>query len=382
MNSRPDPQVLAVDLAAFTADVEALRAELDAARGPQDAAHLRRITRVARSLWAAGWILAWIPNPFSVLFLAASRSLRWTSIAHHTLHRGYDKVPGLAEHETSKGFAKGWRRWWDWPDVLDPAAWQREHNHLHHYRLGEEADPDVVELNTSVIAELPFVARWAAALGWTAVWKVVYYAPNNLRVLLDHQLGPREDLPADTRLDLRMLDPRDARGRTVWRRSLGPWALWTFVAMPLLFLPLGPIAIASAALNSVLAEVLTNLHTFLVIVPNHAGGDVYRFEGKPSGRGEFYVRQVTGSVNFRTGGDLNDALHGWLNYQIEHHVWPDLSMRQYQLAQPRLAAICRAHGVPYIQQSVWVRVWRTLRVMTGSERSPVVRIVDTRSAAA
>ena len=46
------------------------------------------------------------------------------------------------------------------------------------------------------------------------------------------------------------------------------------------------------------------------------------------------MRQVLGSTNFRTGGDVNDFLHGWLNYQIEHHLWPDLSPRQLQFAQP------------------------------------------------
>jgi hypothetical protein len=32
-----------------------------------------------------------------------------------------------------------------------------------------------------------------------------------------------------------------------------------------------------------------------------------------------------------TGSDANDFLHGWLNYQIEHHMFPDLSMLSYQV---------------------------------------------------
>jgi hypothetical protein len=36
-------------------------------------------------------------------------------------------------------------------------------------------------------------------------------------------------------------------------------------------------------------------------------------------------------VNFNTGSDANDYLHGWLNYQIEHHMFPDLSMLSYQV---------------------------------------------------
>ncbi|MFO0003392.1 MAG: fatty acid desaturase, partial [bacterium] len=105
------------------------------------------------------------------------------------------------------------------------------------------------------------------------------------------------------------------------------------------------------------------MHSFLVIVPNHAGDDLYRFTTPSRGRRDFYVRQILGSANFRTGGDVNDFLHGFLNYQIEHHLWPDLPMRAYQRAQPEVKALCAAHGVPYVQQSVWRRAWKTAQIM-------------------
>jgi fatty acid desaturase len=59
--------------------------------------------------------------------------------------------------------------------------------------------------------------------------------------------------------------------------------------------------------------------------------------------------QVISSANFRTGGDKNDFMHGWLNYQVEHHLWPQLSALSYQKAQPEVAAICAKYGVPYVQ---------------------------------
>ena len=88
------------------------------------------------------------------------------------------------------------------------------------------------------------------------------------------------------------------------------------------------------------------------------------------------MRQVTSSVNFRTGNgvgkhphgflaDLNDFHHGWLNYQIEHHVWPDLSMLSYQKAAPLLRDICMKHNVPYVQESVFLRLVKTVNIMTG-----------------
>ena len=51
--------------------------------------------------------------------------------------------------------------------------------------------------------------------------------------------------------------------------------------------------------------------------------------------------------------------------QIEHHVWPDLSMLSYQKAAPLLRAICEKHNVPYIQESVWKRLSKTVDIMTG-----------------
>jgi fatty acid desaturase len=78
------------------------------------------------------------------------------------------------------------------------------------------------------------------------------------------------------------------------------------------------------------------------------------------------LRQIVGSVDYQTGGDAVDLLHGWLNYQIEHHLWPDLSPLQYRKAQPRLKALCEAHGVPYVQEPVWRRLRKTLDVMVGA----------------
>merc|ERR1712187_288760 len=116
----------------------------------------------------------------------------------------------------------------------------------------------------------------------------------------------------------------------------------------------------------IIAELLTNMHSFLNIVTNHAGDDLYRFEHSCKPRSStFYLRQVLSSANFTTGSDLNDFLHGWLNYQVEHHLWPDLSMLSYQKSQPLVKAICDKHGVPYVQHNVFWRLKQTVDIMVG-----------------
>jgi fatty acid desaturase len=339
----------------FAADLDALKKRVRAELCADDLHHRAKIERWGRLCSLVGYATAWIaPNPISALLISQGRLTRWAMIAHHTSHRGYDHVPGVPPAQTSKGFARGWRRAIDWLDWIDPQAWHHEHDLLHHYRLGETADPDLLEHNLEWLraSPMPRPMKWAIVAFFMATWKFTYYAPNTLRHLLgvDRSLAGMFTLPA------------------LWTRCLLPSLLVHFVLLPLLFLPLGTVAAVNVLLNSLLAEAITNVHSFAIIVTNHAGDDLHRFDTQMGGKAEFYRRQVVGSTNFATGGDLNDFLHGWLNYQIEHHLFPDLPMRQYARIQPEVKAICARHGVPYVQESVWIRLQKTLAIAIGDTR--------------
>ncbi|WNG17160.1 fatty acid desaturase family protein [Cystobacter fuscus] len=343
-----------VDVEAFLRDVRALRAEIDASVGEEDLTHLRRIERWGRTATAVGLATCWLgPNPLSAVALSLGRSTRWL-LMHHVGHRGYDRVPGTPVERTSKGFAKGARRFVDWFDWMLPEAWVFEHNVLHHSHTGEDADPDLLERNAEGSlrrSDIPLALRYTQLALLAITWRASYYAPETLASLRRKR---RPDGPL-TREEW----------REVLRSGYAPYAAWNFVVLPALFLPLGAWAGLSALGNSLMAEVLTNLHTFLVVGPNHTGEDLYRFDSAPEGRGERYLQQVLGSANYRTGGDLNDYLHLWLNYQIEHHIFPDLSMLQYQRVQPKVRALCERHGIPYVQESVWTRARKMVDVVVG-----------------
>jgi hypothetical protein len=67
------------------------------------------------------------------------------------------------------------------------------------------------------------------------------------------------------------------------------------------------------------------------------------------------------------------AAQGWLNYQVEHHMFPNLSMLSYQRAQPRVKALCAKFGIPYTQHSVWWRVKKTLDIMVWEGERQITR---------
>lgn len=368
MSNHPSIDLSDIDADAFLADLMTLRREVDASLGAEDLAHLRKIERWGRTATALGLATAWLgPNPVSVVGLALGRSTRWL-LMHHCGHRGYDKVPGVPARYTSKVFAQGFRRLLDWPDWMLPEAWIYEHNVLHHTHTGEEADPDLIERNTEELRELPVAARYALMGLLSLTWRTSYYAPKTLRALLDRdgRLGRARDGAADDG------DGLHDRGhlRALWLRCYLPAAGIHFIATPLLFAPLGPLAVASAFTNSLLADLVTNVHTFFVVGPNHTGDDVPRFDERPASKAERMVRQVAGSVNYRTGSDVLDYAQLWLNYQIEHHVFPDIPMLAYRRVQPKVKALCDKHGVPYVQESVFTRFRKMLAVAVGERAMP------------
>lgn len=352
--SAPTLKLDAIELDGFARAIDDLRGELRASFGPQDLAHLRRIERWGRAATAVGLATAWIaPNPLSAGALALGRSTRWL-LMHHIGHRGYDRVPEVPARYTSRVFAKGRRRMVDWLDWMLPDAWIYEHNILHHQHTGEVRDPDLIEQNMAGIHDsaLPKPLRYVLLGLLTATWRASYYAPKTLTAWWHRRAA--DDAPRPT--------PRAA----LIKQCYAPYALINFVALPLLFAPIGAWAAFSVLCNSVLADVLSNMHTFFVVGPNHSGDDVYRFEGRPASRGEFYVRQVVGSVNYRTGGDVVDYAHLWLNYQIEHHLFPDIPMLACRRVQPQVRENRARFGVPYLQEPVTRRFAKMSRVFVGS----------------
>lgn len=379
----------AVDTRAFAADVEALRASLKAELGPADIAHLRKMEWWARACTLLGYSIAWLaPNPLSALLMGMGNIGRWSSVTHHVMHRGYDAVPGVPARYTSKRFAMGWRRYIDWLDWLHPEAWAHEHNELHHYHTGQREDPDIVERNAWFIRDsrVPRPVKWLMVIVLMMTWKFSYYAPNTFWALKQHRkiraqsaaearVNPLPTMGSVDRWAIpgeKVVLPVTRWGVEYWLQCVLPYGLVRFGVLPLLFLPLGTAAWAAVLVNSVLAEIVANVWSFVIIAPNHAGDDVYRFERSCRSKGEFYLQQVAGSVNYPGGGDAHDFVLGYLNYQIEHHVWPDLPSLKYRQAAPRLKAICAAHGVPYIEESVFRRFGKLWSIMMGDSRMPSV----------
>eukprot|EP00929_Paragymnodinium_shiwhaense_P034378 TRINITY_DN1871_c0_g1_i5.p2 TRINITY_DN1871_c0_g1~~TRINITY_DN1871_c0_g1_i5.p2 ORF type:complete len:464 (+),score=133.41 TRINITY_DN1871_c0_g1_i5:184-1575(+) len=394
----------------------------------EDANHMMRIVDFVRLSLVGGHLLLMVSvfqtcqyrllagGILAALMISTSRCLAWTIVGHHVSHGGCDRFqklhPGAIPHQYKRGvFAVGVRRFFDWLDWMLPAAWDFEHNKMHHYHLSEEKDPDLLEHNMKMLQEmpLPVMVKYASMIVWFFTWKIVYYSPNTFKELTSSRTGtwlqlnwPKRVKVTDpiTVFDLvRHLVVGVATGHLSeaiywpafavgWVMVVAPMAIGA--VMPALlpfalnaagFWPFATshVLVAQRALAAcVLAEALTNMHSFIIIACNHAGDDMWRYSTPCKAySAEFFLRCAYSSVNFETGNDFVDGLYGWLNYQIEHHMWPDLMPLQYRKLQPLVKSICKKHGVQYIQQNGLWRTWKMLQVAVGARSMPQCEAVLT-----
>ena len=357
--------------------------------------HLTSIIQFNRALFYTGLLFSFldVSYVFPWLMMGLSISSHWTTVSHHISHGGYTETPNqqLSSQSDSKHrysrFTYGMklrRRIMDWMDYILPEAWHCEHNVYHHYKLNEHNDPDNVQHNLELLRELnvPTVVKYVIVAGFALTWRLLYYSPNSYKYYKASKLK-------------REMKGEDYKQMTLAGAVLNEWPAWIsrseyffHVLVPILiyralaFCLLYAVHIHfsnvftethlwNVVLNYVIADMFCNVHTFVIIVPNHAGRDMYLYRTSVTAKSdEWLLRQCISSANYTTGHNALDYLQGWLNYQIEHHVFPNLSAYEYQLIHADIKKVCDKHGVPYVNENVFIRLWKTVKVMTGKDSIP------------
>ncbi len=120
-------------------------------------------------------------------------------------------------------------------------------------------------------------------------------------------------------------------------------ARFAIVLTPIfLFLPLG---MAVAFLGVQLA--VFGIYMGASFAPNHKGMPVIAKDAKL----DFFSKQVRTSRNVR-GGWWATWLMGGLNYQVEHHLFPNMPRPHLSRAREIVREHCRTLGVPYTETSL------------------------------
>lgn len=344
--------------------------------------HLNDIVTFNSMIFYTGFFFSFMNYTyiFPWLMMGLSISSHWTTVSHHVSHGGYN------DKNKYNRFTYGvkFRRFFDWMDYILPEAWSCEHNVYHHYMLNEYNDPDNVQHNLIILRSMnaPYLIKYGIIAFFAATWRIFYYSSNSYKYY------------KATKLKYTM-QKEDYKQMTLFGIVTNDWPSWinkveyfTHVLLPILLYRISCFLIVYAisfyfpfvitygglknvVINYIIADLLCNIHTFAIIVPNHSGKDMYLFNTPVKGKSdEWLLRQCISSTNYNTGNNVIDYSQGWLNYQIEHHLFPDMSAYEYQVMQKDVERICKKYGIPYVSENIFVRLWKTVKIMTGQESIP------------
>jgi fatty acid desaturase len=390
-------------LSKWAADIRAIK---DATNTPehkrQAMNHLQEIVAFNNAIFYTGFFFSFldVSYVFPWIMMGLSISSHWTTVSHHVSHGGYNATDhatnttnttnatdgNIAKSNKYNRFTYGvkLRRFFDWMDYILPEAWSCEHNIYHHYMLNEYNDPDNVQHNLVLLRTMnaPRIVKYGIIAFFALTWRLFYYSSNSYKYY------------KATKLNYTMKD-EDYKQMTLFGMVTNEWPSWiskveyfTLVLCPILLYRAACFAIiytfhayfpaiftsthlCNVVLNYIMADLFCNVHTFVIIVPNHSGSDMYLYRTPVKGKSdEWLLRQCISSANYTSANNATDYLQGWLNYQIEHHLFPDLSAYEYQVIRKDIAAVCRKHGVPYVCENVFIRLWKTVKIMTGQESIP------------
>jgi fatty acid desaturase len=223
-------------------------------------------------------------------------------------------------------------------------------------------------------AKIPLFVKYLIIFILMITWKFTYYASNTYKELCIYKYERQTGTDIVKGRGVSMIYTSLIRSKHWYSfkqlviNVIGMYFVVRFVILPLVFYYVNPQYGVNALVNLVFAEMLTNFHSFIMIATNHCGSDVCRFTTPCdlSDKGDFYLRQIIGSVNYTNGSEIVDYIHGYLNYQIEHHLFPDMSLSSYRKIAPKVQEICQKHGIMYIKENVLLRLKKTLDVLVGT----------------
>ncbi|GAA1728906.1 fatty acid desaturase family protein [Streptomyces yatensis] len=206
------------------------------------------------------------------------------------------------------------------------AWWNDKHNRHHANPNHIDKDPDV----------------GAGALVWTAQQAAV--RRGFARWVTRHQAWLFFPMLLLEGIALKVSSVKDLRRQPLRERAIegALLALHTagYGALLLTCLPVG-----KAVVFALLHQALFGLHLGMAFAPNHKGMEMPDPAGERWGH---LRRQVLTSRNVR-GGPVTDWLLGGLNYQIEHHLFPNMPRPHLRLVQPLVREHCRSLGLPYAE---------------------------------
>jgi linoleoyl-CoA desaturase len=336
-------------------EIDAIRQRYRAKLGPKDVRYIKGLRRASRAFEAIGRGLLWVskePISFSlgVLFLWLHRNIESIEIGHNVLHGQYDYFPEIPQFHAHN---------FKWKAPVDEEGWRREHNGQHHVHTNVyEMDPDLNHGILRTNALTPWNRRhlFQVPIYLLGAYPTMLYQFNAQNLGFGQQF--REKAFPEGNKGYALVDtagePED-KLRQRHRRAVGRVIFKEYVLFPAMAALTGFNGF-KVMLGNLLADVINNYWISMTIQATHFTEPLQSSDALQH-KGHWYLSQLESSVNFK-GSRRMSILWGHLNYQIEHHLFPDIPSHHYPDMAKEVKAVCKKYGVDYKCNPTWGRAIR------------------------
>lgn len=346
----------------FVSRIDQVRRNHQANFGHRDISYIKKIRTRSRSYEVLGRSLLWgghgpISFFFGVITLFLHRNLEAVEIGHNCLHGQYDSFEELPEFH-SRNFR--------WKAPIDEEGWRREHNGIHHVQTNVYGiDPDLNHGFLRTNSTLP----WNKWHYFQVPLYLFYFYPQIMYKFNAQNLGFNEGFRASQFPDGNSgyaqypyeKNPAD-RKNVVSRNliSISRILAKEYVCFPLLAFLTGFSAMRVLAGNFIV-DVLNNYWMAFTLQSSHFTQDLQSFQDTKK-KSVWYKCQVESSINFEAS-KLITLMCGHVNYQVEHHLFPDIPSHRYPEISVEVKDICREFNIKYNSHSNWgVAIFNYLKV--------------------
>src|ERR1700761_2133837 len=332
------------DVAALAAELDTIRCDIEESRGAKDREYIRRAIAFQRGLEVASRLtilasktkVGWTAGTVA---LAAAKCVENMELAHNITHGQWDWMNDPEIHSAT----------WEWDMVGPPAHWMSSHNHRHHVFT------NVVDVDH----DLGFgVMRVTREQEWRPSKLLQPLRAVLLAGLLEWGVGLHGLYAVQGGGDT-------GAGKAAHHKTMVRKMIRQSVKDYLLFPALSLRKFRRTFGATLVANGLRNAWAYIVIVCGHFADGADKFtasvlqdETKP----EWYLRQMLGTANFRSGRVLS-FMSGHLSYQIEHHLFPDLPSNRLPEIAERVRALCVTYDLPYTTGSFLRQYLLTVRTI-------------------
>ncbi|MXP20587.1 acyl-CoA desaturase [Gordonia sp. HNM0687] len=344
------------DVAALGRELDAIRVDIEADRGERDARYIRNTIRFQRGMELLGRGLIFGSTKRSAWWagagaLGVAKIVENMELGHNVMHGQWDWMNDPEVHSTT----------WEW-DNTDPSAhWKHTHNYIHHkYTNVLGMDDDVGYGLLRVTRDQRWRPFYLGNLAYNTLLALLF----EYGVAVQHlELGKKRRTPEAKEQFQR--DLADV-GKKIGKQVAKDYVVYPAMVSAATGHRTGYVrTFGKAASANLMANVIRNVWTNAVIFCGHFPDGAEKFTKQDvdsETQAEWYLRQMLGSANFRSGPVLG-FMSGNLSYQIEHHIFPDLPSNRLPEISVRVQELCAKYDLPYTTGSLpvqYAKAWRTI----------------------